>query len=386
MASGICARRWFIYGRKILFLLLVLIFLLNSTGAYSRPGLAAEYELGLHVINADQQTPEKLYSQYLPVILKSPLPAAPPPTPIALGIYPQGWPGTDGMPEAHAIDAWAGKGLSIVGTFIDIEDISKDADVTGQLTTIWQNGYTPFVNLMTHHSAQDIIDNNTLNSELRKWARAFNSFTNGGERMAFIAPLPEMNGDWVPYFAGPQTFKNAYWHIQSIFSQEGVPEQSVRWVFAPNGPTYKKDNFEYYYPGDATVDVVGFSSYNYGCHPNYPADQWLGGQVTFKKYLVRMTAMAPSKPIFITQTGTTAYVCPESLQHAEKDNWLIVAYTYLETYPGLRAIIYFNKSVQPEYYDWPFWSFTSHYDGYQVGVSDPAYRYISPADMKNVIP
>ena len=385
MTGGIFVRRWFIYSRKIFFLLLVLIFLVNSPGAYSRPGLAAQYEMEQHIINADQQTPENLYSQYLPVILKSPLPAAPPPTPIALGIYPQGWPGTDGMPEAHAIDAWAGKGMSIVGTFIDIEDISKDVDITGQLTTIWQNGYTPYVNLMTDNTAAQIAAGK-VDTHLKAWAQAFKVFANGGERRAFIAPLPEMNGDWIIYGGDAQGFKNAYWHIQSIFASQGVPEQSVRWVFAPNGASYKKDNFELYYPGDSTVAVVGFSSYNHGCFPGYPSQVWLGEYKTFRTYLVRMTDMAPTKPIFISQTGTTAWYCPREYLLDQKNTWLYDAYSYLASYPGLRAVIYFNILVPSEGTDWPFWTSSFQYTGFRDGVANSAYGYISPANMKNVIP
>ena len=395
MASGIYTRQWFIYSKKILLLLLVLIFLLNSPGAYSGPGLAAEYELGLHIINADQQTQENLYSQYLPVILKSPLPAAPPPTPITFGIYPQSWPGTDGMIEAHAIDAWAGKRSSIIGTFSAIEEPGIDANVRGQLTTIWNNGYTPYVNIGTDYTTNQVA-NGHLDSYLREWAKALKTFSNGGERMAFLAPFPEMNLVG-PYGLDPAGFKAAYWHIQSVFHNEGVPDESLRWVFVPNGWSDPQYNFEYFYPGDATVDVVGFSAYNWGCNPKLPNANkiWTGEYKTFKKYLQRMTAMAPTKPIFISQTGTTAWYCDLKanppiapyIDDAKKNDWLFESYAYLATYPGLRAVLYFNMYKASEDFDWPFWiSSTSHYDGFKIGVSNSAYGYIPPESMKNVIP
>lgn len=369
--------------KTLLLLLLVLVFLFNLPSVNSNFGRAIAVDLNEHTSIIDLQTPEEGYFQYLPITLKSPPPGAPI-VPIVLGIYPKNWPGTpEAINEVRAIDAWAGKGLSIIGTFVALNE-NPESHITDQLTNIWENGYTPFLNLMTTHSA-DYVANGHEDNELTKWAQAFNVFSNGGERMAFIAPLPEMNGNWVPYGLDPQSYKAAYWHIQSIFTAQGVPPQSVQWVFAPNGPSTKENKFENYYPGNATVDVVGFSSYNFGCHPDYQYKNWLGEYATFRKYLTRITVMAPSKPIFVAQTATTAWYCDTNVSPTfdigRKNTWLNDAYAYLATYPGVRAVLYYNKS-DPIVDDLPFWLSTYQYVGFRDGISNPRYSYLSPQNLK----
>ena len=110
----------------------------------------------------------------------------------------------------------------------------------------------------------------------------------------------------------------------TIFEQEGVPSSSVQWVFAPNGKSSTGwPSFEDYYPGDSLVDVVGFSSYNFGFHPNlYPASyrKWSTPDYVFTDHVSRMRVMAPSKPVFIAQTGTSAYG-PNGYDESQKNQW-----------------------------------------------------------------
>ena len=379
--------------RKVILFLLVFALLLTSpfvNAAYSQGG--SPVLLGHFPAVAQAEPP---YNAYLPIILISVPPPAGPADVIMLGIYPTGWPGTDGMAEAHAIDTWAGKGLSIVGTFIGIEDPSIDIDVRQQLTTIWNNGYTPFVNLLTQYTATDIV-NGKLDTKLYQWKTALRQYANGGERLVFLAPLDEMNGDWVSYgSADPSKFKNAYWHIQSIFSNSKngapVPDESLRWVFAPNG--WSSDgypDFERYYPGAATTDVVAFSSYNYGC-AIASNGIWKGEFRVFRQYLERMTAMAPDKPIIVAQTGTTAkYYSPThpcSFDDSKKNDWLFESYAYLAVppYPNLRAIIYFNKGTK-SIPDLPFWTTAKQYGGFQQGIAFAPYIYVPPTLVRNYFP
>jgi beta-mannanase len=143
-----------------------------------------------------------------------------------------------------------------------------------------------------------------------------------------------MNGSWVTYGLDPENFKLAWHRIQDIFAAEGVPESAVQWVFAPNGWSQPGHDFENYYPGDDSVDVVGFSAFNFGaCVAGSPS--WDTFEEAISPYLTRMRVMAPDKPIFLAQTGTVE-------QGGDKDAWLIESFAGLANAPGLRAIIYFN--------------------------------------------
>jgi hypothetical protein len=301
-----------------------------------------------------------------------------------LGIYPTGWTGLQSTmdEEVHSLDSWARKRLSLVGTFIDIQVPDYSTHITKHLRLIWDNGYTPFVNLMTSRSAYDIAAGKE-DTALENWAQAFVPYATGGgaKRLAFIAPLPEMNGDWISYGLNPENFQSAFRRIRRIFAEQGVPPESVRWVFAPNGYSRPEDPpFESYYPGDDQVDVVGFSSYNFGYCPSNPYKKWeLAGKV-FGSYLPRMRSMAPTKPIFITQTGTTAYASA-GFSVEKKNDWLLESYGYLAAEPAVSAILYFNVKSDCDY---PIYlSGSIAYKGYSEAIRSASFDYIQPPDLAN---
>ena len=226
-----------------------------------------------------------------------------------------------------------------------------------------------------------------MDTALRAWAQSYKAFAiGGGGRNAFIAPLQEMNGDWTSYGGNPTNFKQAYAHIQQIFAQEGVPSGSVQWVFAPNNVSGDgMAPFEDYYPGNNTVDIVGFSGYNFGYHSAVGWKDWQAPEEVFSPYLARMRVMAPGKPLFIAQTATTAYTSSGYNQEA-KNQWLRDALAYLSMYPDFRVLVYYNMVTPGEGIDWPFYvpgNTSQQYVGYQDGIVHPHYCYLSPKDVLN---
>jgi hypothetical protein len=165
----------------------------------------------------------------------------------------------------------------------------------------------------------------------------------GGGRHAFLAPLPEANGYWARYSTDGPTFVRAFRRIRQVFARRGVPAESVRWVFAPNGwhePDKPWKAFEYYYPGDADTDVVGFSSYNFGgCPEDTPWRNWDTFETAMRPYLDRMRAMAPSKPIFIAQTGTVGVPDDPADPNQNKSTWVYDTFSRLADYPGVKVIL-----------------------------------------------
>jgi hypothetical protein len=312
------------------------------------------------------------YKVYLPIVLK-------PNTTMMLGVYPENW--WTPMPqdainqEYIPLDTWSGKKLSIAGVF---HYLDQPNIVNMMLAPIWDSGYTPFVNLYANTTAANIASGG-WDQTIHAWAKNFAIYANGGTRMAFLAPLQEMNWKGNPYSLDPTNYIKAFKRIQSIFKQENVPAQSVRWVFAPNGYSAPGNPpFESYYPGDAYVDVVAFSSYNFGTYPTNPYPDWQPPSEIFPPYIQRMMTMAPTKPIFIAQTATTAY-------GGSKDQWLQDAYNLLAGYSQVKAVIYYNANVD---YDWAFYlpSAGIAYNGYKIGVANPVYRYVSPSEVRTLIP
>jgi hypothetical protein len=303
--------------------------------------------------------------------------------PVMLGIYQTGYLGEPDVveKELHQLDRWAGKQLSIAGLFVDIEDSNPDYNIPVPLELLRQKGYTAFINLTSSRTMAEIARGN-LDRSLQRTAKAYAKWVSQGQnRTVFIAPFPEMNGSWESYREDPENYKVSFQHIQTIFVKSGVPPKAVRWVFVPNGWSSNQQRFERYYPGDDKVDVIAFSAYNWGYCSNSAAGQWKQWdtpKAVFGPYLDRMRAMAPTKPIFIAQTATTSTAKTGS-SLSMKDQWLDDAYSYLAAAPGVRAILYFNINKEC---DWAFYNSNgSKNEGYKKAVTNPAFGYVSPAEL-----
>lgn len=300
--------------------------------------------------------------------------------PVLLGSYAPNYLGTQTAidTQLRQIDTWAGKRMSIAGIFMDLEDSNPAYNIPVPLELLRRNGYTAFINFTSNRTAAQIA-NGSIDPAIRRMAQAYASWISQGTgRMAFLAPLPEMNGSWETYKEDPANFKLAYQRIQRIFTEAGVPRSAVRWVFAPNGwSATSTHNFENYYPGNTRVDVVAFSAYNWGHCSAASWKSWDGPSVVFAPYINRMRVMAPTKPIFIAQTATTSYTASGS-QQAAKDQWFRNSYSYLAQAPGVRAIIYFNLNKEC---DWSLYDSSVKSLGYKQAVANPGFNYVSPSSL-----
>ncbi len=279
-----------------------------------------------------------------------------PSLPVLLGMY-------GSINELIAADNWlaanGAAGISIAGDFIDFS-LNPAYNVPNQLNLAWNAGFVPFVNVMPPNGNPACtalgISQGNCDLVLKEFATHFKAWANGGQRRAYLAPLPEMNGNWTWSWyqsQDPETFKLAFRRIRQVFEDQAVPRSSVRWVFAPNGwpATDLPDGkiFEHYYPGDAYVDAVAFSAYNYGgCPPNEPWFIWDTFETAIKPYLDRMRLMAPAKEIFLAQTGSVNV--PKNPANAatteNRSYWIQDTFQKLGDYPGFRGIVYFNHTKQ----------------------------------------
>jgi hypothetical protein len=296
------------------------------------------------------------------------------------------------MPQA---DQGAGKKHTSVGWFIDLEDDAFTIPVTHlpgnnlyrQLEELWKAGYISFVNVGTRATAAEINAGNK-DREIGYLAEFYKAWIDlGNDRKAMIALLQEMNGSWTNYGESAEGYKQAYRRIVSIFGQKGVSQSQVWWVFAPNGwndPAAPERAFENYYPGDDVVSFVGFSSYNYGyCPSTVEASAiWQSHQEIFEPFITRMQAMAPSKPVIIAETATTAYYDYDRSDTAVKDQWLIDNYNYLASHPAVIGVFYFSFGE----FDGYTCDFEINPDGvvlagYKKALENNLYQYLTVQDL-----
>lgn len=268
--------------------------------------------------------------------------------------------------ELINMDNWlvgnGARGVTFAGNFMSLT-WNPIANVPREMDAAWDNGFVPFVNLQASADWEYDSVTNTwyydpkcekpqaiaagqCDAKIALWAQAFKDWA-GSDKFAFIAPLPEMNVTSSWYFSNGQDFIQAYLRIQQVFENTGVPESAVQWVFAPNGwhdPALSWTAFEHYYPGDTQVDVIAFSAYNFGGCPAWTEwRKWDTFELAMEPYLARMRNMAPSKPIFIAQTGTVGVPNDPSNPDENKSAWVQDTFSKLADYPAVRGIIYFHK-------------------------------------------
>jgi hypothetical protein len=338
-----------------------------------------------------------------------------------LGVYFDQYWTADTVSALTQIDQEAGKGHTSVGWFIDLQDIAftsrqNDNNTNNfyrQLEALWNKGYISFVNLGSalQISDYDVTDNcpvpfsssqiasGECDPAIQKMADLYYQWVSlGGGRRAMIAPLQEMNGVWTSYGKDPNTsdqFKEAYRHILGIFADRGITRNQVWWVFAPNGyndADKPEREFENYYPGDDVVDIVGFSSYNYGYCIEYPQAYWRWESYPqiFEPYIARMQTMAPSKPIILAEIASTAYYHDGEgnpvIDYDQMNQWLIENYDYFASRDGVIGVFYFSfqeyNGVNCEIVIDPNGIMLS---GYVEALSNPVYKYFNAADLDSLI-
>lgn len=394
--------------KKLIYFLLFFVFF-NSCSAAPLLQTTVPQETETQVISTlEEPTP----TVFLPLIVKSP-------DSKFFGVYlKQYWTENNVIPIMSELDNLTGKKHSSVGWFIDLEDDAFTKPVTDlshnnlhrQLENLWQGGYTSFINLGSNATASDII-NGLRDKEIGYVAEFYKAWIGLGDgRKAMIAPLQEMNGDWTVYGqkSTSDQYKQAYMYIYNKFLQNNINREDVWWVFAPNGwndPALPERAFENYYPGDEFVDVIGFSSYNYGWCPSTSSisGKWESYAEMLDPYITRMEAMAPTKPIIIAETATTAYYAytdGEFLKDINlKNKWLIDSYNFLASRKSVIGVYYFSFSefdgyacdfeivnVEEEVIDTEDGKVSNFYlndffTGYRDGVSNSNYKYLSVDEM-----
>jgi beta-mannanase len=321
--------------------------------------------------------------------------------PLLVGVYPNGSLAFQSTfdSEVRPMDNWVGgiangRATSIVGafsTFIYSSQAQYDDLVQNLLTRIWDNGYVPFVNIAADDTAYNMANGSNYEAGMVAWAQSFKKYALSGNHFAFIAPLQEMSGSWVKYHGDPASYKAVFTKFRNIFKQQGVPDNAVSWVFAPNGWSDPGlPHFEEYYPGNNLVDEVAISAYNNGnCMPGLA---WQSPEVVYNdpssptegRYLDRLRAMAPNKPIIIAQTGSSDWY-QGAIRADMKNSWLVSAYNYLATQADVQAVIYYNyDGTVPGQTSchWPVYIVNgTHYTGYKTGVNNPAYGFVDQYDI-----
>jgi beta-mannanase len=187
----------------------------------------------------------------------------------------------------------------------------------------------------------------------------------------------EMNGDWFPWAEGvngnqPGEYVAAWRHVHDIFTSVGAT--NANWVWCPwVDPGNKMTNLSSLYPGDSYVDWTGLDGYNWGTNPAHPQGWKTFDQLYSSTYHQITDTIAPSKPMAISEFGSTEY-------GGSKAAWIQDALNKIPTsYPKVRAALYFEHYADGM--DWPIETSASATSAFADGIQNPAYSTNAYANL-----
>jgi hypothetical protein len=179
-----------------------------------------------------------------------------------------------------------------------------------------------------------IVDG-SFDTYIRAFARAVKSVRGP----VMLRPMHEMNGTWYPWCGtvngnSPEEFVAAWRHVHDIFDEEGAT--NVTWVWSINHesvPDNSRNRYSVYYPGNAYVDWVSISGFNWGTSSPgtlwHPLDYWYKAPMAYLK--------TTGKPVIVSEFATVE-------NGGDKGAWITDAYKRFRTeYPHVRAVVYYNK-------------------------------------------
>ncbi len=290
---------------------------------------------------------------------------------VAGGIYSTEWSISTDLDELASA---TGKRATFGGTF---HNVTENDHLTGSwsntreiLDEVWKGNATPFANVVIDVSA-DQIARGSFDAKIAVWATHVKQYLDlGGGRSVIIAPLQEMNHNGTPWGCDPGNYKIAYRKFVDEFRSMGMDETMVRWAFAPNNWTSPGcGSIADYYPGDAYVDVIGISAYNWG---TCVGSRWESPAQIYGPALneVRTTVNA-SKPYVIAQTAAPR----SSTCGGDQHQWVDNAFTYLSGDPNVVGLIWFNFDKET---DWRIWTKPAVSTAWRTAMSRSSTTYEWP--------
>jgi hypothetical protein len=326
-----------------------------------------------------------------PTPAPAPIPAptpTPTPTPTPSSIYWGGWIGSQltgteapwDMNAVAALEKKAEKKLSIVNFSAPFANCSSSCSYynfpLNEMNSIRSHGAIPFYswgsqsipvpsNLSEpNFQLSDVIEGHH-DAYIRKFAEAAKAWG----KPFFLRFNWEMNGGWFAWAEGVNGNKAgeyvaAWRHVHDIFTQVGAT--NATWVWCPNvDPENQMQNLSSLYPGDSYVDWTGLDGYNWGTNPTRP-DRWRSFDQLYSSTYKKITGtIAPSKPLMISEVGSTEY-------GGSKAAWIKDMLAKIPTdYPQVRGLLWFEKF--DDGMDWPIETSASATSAFAEGMRDPAY-------------
>ncbi len=212
------------------------------------------------------------------------------------------------------------------------------------------------------------MNTNANDDHIRELATRTRNY--GGPIMLRFAA--EMNGNWFSWSGtkvsnGPETFVNVWRKIHKIFADVGAT--NVAWVWAPNAESHPggqdptaPNSWRNYYPGDEYVDWVGIDGYNNGNQDG--VGQWESFGSIFEAVY---NDYNKTRPIIIAETSSVE-------NGGNKADWLRDASSWIQTRPGIKAVVWFDTNRSSTKLDWRMDSSPAAWTAFTEVVAQPYWQ------------
>jgi hypothetical protein len=234
---------------------------------------------------------------------------------------------------------------------------------TTTMQQVIDGGAIPLVTMgLTSGVTMQEVAEGKQDTQIRTWAKAAKAF--GYPFM--LRPWREMNGAWYSWGRDPH-YVDAWRHFHEVVVEEGATNVTWAWIVNTIWSDPASDPTPYY-PGDQYVDWVGMDAYNWGRNPVQP-DIWLSPEQAIDPTLQVLEAVAPSKPVALTEVASSEY-------GGSKASWTRdFLGSYLPNHPNIRAMLWFNWNILDEgqRYDWPIESSAPAEQAFRDGIQSSEY-------------
>jgi mannan endo-1,4-beta-mannosidase len=266
--------------------------------------------------------------------------------------------------DLELFESWLGHPPALTMEFVEglrSEDVVSRF-VPNRMTPIWEAGSVPVITWLpstgsTTDTADDIareVADGDHDALLETWAARLNDWTtdDGTQRRFYFRPGHEMNGNWFPWSADSSSTTNDYvemWRqIHAVFTESGLDETTIQWMWSPNADEIGGVRAEAYYPGDDYVDWVGLDGFNFGDSQSY--SEWRTPEEIFGPMLERMRELT-GKPVALPEVASSSFKGDDFTPSA-KARWVRRLFSFADD-RDVRMVNWFNteKSGQDES-DW----------------------------------
>ncbi|CAF1136851.1 unnamed protein product [Rotaria sp. Silwood1] len=274
----------------------------------------------------------------------------------------QGW----SMDEIEYFSSWTSQRPTVIVLFTDWCNGSMIDLFNTQLNNIWNNHSIPLITWepfecggASQPGIMKLVRNNVYDTYINQFGNRLQTWLAGNDgilgntddRRVYLRLAHEMNGNWYPWSAAvgnsiPQDYILAWHHIHDIFSNKSLDSTRLQWIWCVNNADVGNYTAEDYWVGDSYVDWIGVDGYNWGATQSWST--WLSPNQIFSDMISRVRLLSSTKPLCISEYGTTSKRIGNVSDTQSKNDWLNEFCAYMNN-TQIQMAPYFNTDKETDW-------------------------------------